>query len=202
MRQYFCVYCGKPVSHEPWSGCCGEIGHAEPDEDYEQKFQKPAVTAERLREVLHYDPETGVFTWRVNRGNRTKAGTVAGGHHCEGYITINFDGRQYLAHRLAWFYTHGSWPEYEIDHLNGIRKDNRLRNLRDVMKNMNQQNTRLARRSNLSSGLLGVSRHHSQWRARIVCDGKVHLLGGFATPELAHAAYLEAKRQFQPGCTI
>src|SRR5690606_34614864 len=98
------------------------------------------LTQQRLKELLYYDPETGIFTRLVGRsGPRARAGDVAGSDNGKGYIRIYVDGRPYKAHRLAWFYMHGEWPE-EIDHRNGERADNRLSNLRPVTRQQNNLN--------------------------------------------------------------
>jgi hypothetical protein len=159
------------------------------------------VTQERLRELLSYDSETGVFHWRVSRG-RAVAGASAGNADSYGYLQTKIYGRCYLNHRLAWLYVYGEWPDGQIDHINGSRADNRLANLRNVSISVNQQNQRGARVDN-RCGLLGVSRKGNRWQARISHPGrKDAYLGLFDTPELAHAAYLKAKRKLHQGCTI
>lgn len=159
------------------------------------------ITQKRLRELLSYDPDTGVFQWLFSRGT-ARAGAVAGSADSYGYLQTKIDRRCYLNHRLAWLYVHGEWPTRQIDHINGKRTDNRLANLRIVSASVNQQNHRVARVDN-KCGLLGVSSSGKRWQARISHPGgKDAYLGLFDTPELAHAAYLEAKRRLHPGCTI
>ncbi len=159
------------------------------------------ITQDRLRELLCYDQETGVFQWLVSRG-RARAGSIAGSADSYGYLQTKIFGRIYLNHRLAWLYAHGEWPDEQIDHINGCRYDNRLANLRKVSASINQQNQRKARLDN-KSGFLGVGRIGKRWQARISYPGsKDTYLGLFDTPELAHAAYLEAKRRLHPGGTI
>lgn len=158
------------------------------------------LTAARLRELLHYDPETGVFTNRVVRP-RTVLGAVAGGHDSYGYITISVDVRRYLAHRLAWLYVYGEWPSKNLDHINGVRDDNRIANLREATQAQNLQNRAAA--SIGRSGVLGVGWDSSRkkWVASIKHQGKARHLGRFSTVEGAQAAYLAAKAQlhtFQP----
>lgn len=162
----------------------------------------PRLTVERVRELLDYDPETGLLTWRCQRGPRI-AGDHAGGICPLGYIQIMVDGHNYRAHRLAWLLTHGTWPTKFIDHLNGIRDDNRLENLRDAPRFINQQNMRSARSDN-STGVLGVSwdSRAKNFRAQIRVSGKHTYIGGYSTPEEAHQAYLEAKRRLHPGNTL
>lgn len=161
---------------------------------------KHDLTAKRLRELLVYNEETGVFTWRIGRP-RARAGAIAGGFGCEGYWRISVDWRQQLAHRLAWLYVNGSWPEGDIDHRDGCRTNNAISNLRDVPRFVNLQNQRKARSDN-KSGFLGVHAHQGRWRAKIRVNGKNCDLGCHDTPELAHEAYLAAKRVYHAGCTI
>ena len=158
------------------------------------------VSAQRLREVLHYCPETGVFTWRVSTSN-VKGGDVAGYKRPDGRIDIRVLDGLHKAHRLAWLYVHGAWPAGQIDHIDGCPSNNALANLRDVSPSVNQQNQRRPRSHN-TQGFLGVSRNGKGWMARIVVDGKVRHLGTFQTPESAHIAYLETKRRLHDGCTI
>ena len=164
------------------------------------------LSAEQLREILHYDKETGVFTWRVNRGGRFGvAGQTAGCIGKNGRRRILTAGKANLAHRLAWLYVYGQWPTNHIDHINGNPDDNRIVNLRDVPRSTNLQNQRKAQVSNKSCGMLGVSKNgppRNPWRAQIRFNGTTKYLGIFPTPELAHAAYIEAKRRLHPGCTI
>ena len=163
--------------------------------------KRSLLTPERLRELLHYDPETGLFTWRQRRGSRAPQGGVAGSHDALGYIQIGVDGVGHHAQRLAWLYQKGVWPEFTVDHVNGVPDDNRFSNLRDVSHQSNIQNQRRAPRSN-TSGFLGVSASGNRWRAAIVVNLRQIHLGCFATPEAAHAAYVEAKRRLHEGCTL
>lgn len=156
------------------------------------------LTADRLREVLDYDPATGVFTWREKSApdSRIRPGTVAG-YVQHGYRLINVDNRQYRAHRMAWLYVHGEWPTDDIDHINGVRDDNRIANLREATRSENLQNQRRARRDN-RSGFLGVSANGKRWKAEIIEGVRRQHLGTFDTPGEAHEAYLAAKRRLHP----
>lgn len=164
---------------------------------------KTDLTAQRLRELLHYEPTTGIFTRVVpSRMRPDTAGLVRSGGNHLGYRQINVDGRQYQSHRVAWLYMTGSWPAAQIDHINGDGKDNRWLNLRDVEPRLNTQNQRRARADN-GTGLLGVYPNHKRFMAKISTPEKRNMyLGTFDTPEEAHAAYLKAKRAYHAGCTI
>jgi len=166
------------------------------------------VTATRLRELLDFDPLTGVFLWKVNRRGNSRAGDVAGKQTTQGYRSIRVDGRDYQAHRLAWLYVHGAWPEQQIDHLNGQRSDNRLANLRDVSGSINQQNRRVASRGKSSPlGVYWIDNNPGNpvpghWYARITVRRRLVTIGKFSSTEAAHQAYVAAKRQLHAGCTL
>lgn len=166
-------------------------------------MSKPDVTSQRLRESLHYDPETGAFVWIAQTSKRIQIGGVAGSQDSKGYVRIGIDGEYYPAHRLAWLYVTGAWPADQIDHRNGVRDDNSWLNLREANRFLNGQNQRLPHTDN-KSGFLGVCWHKAsgKWRAQIKIDGRVSHLGLFATAADAHNAYLVAKRNLHPGCTI
>lgn len=158
------------------------------------------MTQERLKELMRYDAGTGDLI-RVVKMKQVEAGGIAGWVENNGYRRVCIDGRRYLAHRVAWLYVHGKWPEHEIDHINGVRDDNRIANLRSATHAENAQNR--GKRPDNSSGLQGVSWHvwHKKWAANIRVHQKLRHLGYFDTPEAAHAAYLAAKAElhtFQP----
>jgi hypothetical protein len=149
------------------------------------------ITQERLKELLHYDPETGVFTWKVNKGPTARAGTEAGSvkHQQRNYYRhIRADGVTYCAHRLAWLYVHGKFPENEIDHDDGNGLHNWIKNLRDVTRRDNQKNRRL--NCNNTSGTTGVSFNQAtaKWQARIQTDSGQKHLGQFVEIKDAIAA--------------
>ncbi len=152
---------------------------------------------EKLMEMLDYDQCTGIFSWKISTG-RVKAGSAAGSIHCNGYIRICALGKHILAHRLAWMFVHGEFPNGQIDHINGIKTDNRIINLRDVDGFINSQNIRSSKGQN-KNGLLGAHKHRNKWRSRITAYGKRVNLGTMDTPQEAHKAYLEAKRKFHSG---
>lgn len=155
------------------------------------------LTAARLRELLTYDPETGVFRSRIDRvgkGCKTKTGDVVGGPHNRGYWSIRLADGRFLAHRLAWLYMTGEWPKNAIDHINGSKSDNRWTNLRDVSQSANMQNLKGPMGAS-RSGLLGVAWHarDRKWIAQINAHGIHHYIGSFADKADASAAYLAAK---------
>lgn len=149
--------------------------------------------AEVVRGLLLYSPEDGSLRWRINRKGGARAGDLAGSPMPNGYIKVGVNGREYLAHRLAWLITHGEWPEHEIDHANGDRGDNRLANLRPATRSENGQNCGL--RATNTSGFTGVTWNEARkmWQAQITAGGKHRVLGLFASPEQAASAYREAK---------
>lgn len=159
------------------------------------------LTHARLLEVLAYDPETGVFTWRVRRNQHAGPGTVAGRLH-DGYVYITVDRKDLAAHRLAWFYMHKAWPNGMLDHKDTARNHNRIDNLREATNRMNTQNVRVAR-ANSRSGLLGVSWNRGRWTSNIRSpDGRQINLGRFDDPQKAHEAYVTAKRELHAGNTL
>ena len=162
------------------------------------------IGIDEVLRLLEYDQHTGILRWRVSPSGPCKAGAIAGSRTDRGYWRVMIKGRSYLAHRLGWLIVHGNWPHGEIDHINGIRDDNRLANLRDVSSTENRQNLRKAPSTNKSSGLLGVSyaQQCKKWVARIRISGKRIHLGHYETAEQAHDAYLEAKRSLHVACVI
>jgi len=161
------------------------------------------ITAHRVRQVLDYNPETGIFKWTCCPSSRRLNGEVAGAVDALGYVVISIDGVRYHGHRVAWLYVHGEWPKFVIDHINGNPGDNRIANLRDVSRRVNQQNMRRAMKNN-TSGALGVSRakKEQKWKAQIGVNGTNLHLGYSDSIDGAHALYLAAKRRLHPGCTI
>lgn len=155
--------------------------------------ERTSITLERLKEVLSYNAETGVFTWRLNLSNRQRRDAVAG---CickqSGYRLIGIEGKVYKASRLAWFMVHGEWPSDTIDHVNTVRDDDRLQNLRLATRAENQRNR--TRQKNNTSGFKGVHWHpqSGMWRARIVLGGKHTCLGLFKSLLDAAASYQSA----------
>ena len=157
------------------------------------------LTQEMLMSVVSYSEETGLFTWKGNRGRYYRGGKVSGHKDKKGYVSISMFGFSYRAHRMAWLYVHGSWPERQIDHINGEKSDNRISNLRDVGYELNSQN-KLSAMKTSKSGLIGVyfDKSHNKWRGEIIANGRRYRLGRFKTAEEAHSAYLGAKAVLHP----
>lgn len=122
------------------------------------------VTSEVLRTKFSYDPETGLLIRKCNSGT-AKTGDVAGNLHSTGYIEVRVFGKLFKAHRIIWMMEFGDWPSGEIDHVNGVRNDNRIKNLRDVSTAENMRNKRLY--SNGRTGVHGVGFYNGQWSALI-----------------------------------
>ena len=160
------------------------------------------LTQSELKNVWHYCPDEGRFTRLVAVGP-TKVGDVANCHNTGGYVVIKISQKNYKAHRLAWLYMTGHFPNDEIDHRNTIRTDNRWCNLRDATKSINQQNQRKPHPNN-TSGFLGVSWEalRGKWRVQIKINSKVFTLGRFDDKHEAAAYYLKKKRELHPGCTL
>lgn len=158
------------------------------------------LTAKRLRKLLRYNPSTGLFLWVRSPRTRTPVGEVAGSLNAQGYYCIGIRHVVYLAHRLAFLYMTGRWPN-EVDHKNGVKTDNRWCNLRDADRRLNSENTRAPLSTN-STGFLGVAPNGRKFRAQIVVNQKQICLGTFKTPARAHAEYVKAKRKLHEGCTI
>ena len=157
------------------------------------------ISAERLREVLHYCPETGQFTWKVRPCSLVAKGSIAGFVTRDGRMRIGIDGNKYLSHRLAWLYINGVWPKNHIDHIDGNPLNNRIKNLRDATQKENSQNIRKAHKDS-KSGILGVSwsKASKKWVVHIQTNGILRHIGLFATIEDASFAYLSAKSKFHP----
>lgn len=154
------------------------------------------LTAERLRTLLHYCPETGAFRWLVSNSARRPAGSAAGELKPSGYILIGINGWRYRAHRLAWLYVTGEWPQVQIDHRDNDRSNNKWLNLRPADNAQNQANAK--RPKNNTSGFKGVfwNKQRQKWAAKINPDRRQVHLGFFADPKEAHAAYCRGAEKF------
>lgn len=153
---------------------------------------KNDLTADYVRSILDYDPDTGAFRWRdFGRGKRRDL--IAGSRMPNGYIIIRINGRGYYAHRLAWLYMTGEWPPGFIDHEFFDRSDNRWAKIRPATTTESAFNRKPTRRN--ESGFKGVYVNWRRWGARICAGGKVLCLGTFDTPEEAAKAYDTAARK-------
>jgi hypothetical protein len=147
------------------------------------------LTSERLRELLDYDPTTGTFVWKVGRRGHA-AGRVAGRIIARnGYHEIKIDQQYYRGHRLAWLYVYGEWPQ-GLDHVNRVRTDNRIDNLRLATQSQNNANRAMPRHN--TSGYKGVSYKARKWEASIAVRGRTIYLGRFGSALEASAVYQEA----------
>ena len=160
-----------------------------------------APDLDRVRFLLNYDPETGLFTWKHPTNRRIKAGSVAGCIDGDGYVVIRLDGVLHKAHRLAIYLAYVEWPEYDVDHRDGVRDNNAILNLRPASRMVNMQNLKRARKDN-RSGVLGVTVFGNRFRASIKVAKKQKHLGCFGSADEAHQVYLAAKRVLHEGCTI
>ena len=153
------------------------------------------ITQERLKELVDYNPETGVFTSKVKRGNSIWPGKVLGSKDSYGYIQFMLEGRMYRAHRLAWLFMYNEEPEI-IDHIDRNKSNNKISNLRPATKEENAQNVELIKTN--KSGVRGVSWSSARecWTASIYVNGASEFLGEFDTLEEAAEARREAEKEF------
>lgn len=163
-------------------------------------MSKNILTQERLKELLSYDPETGVFVWLTQPPNKIKIGDVAGATRRDGYRSIKIDQKQFTAHRLAWLYMTSAFPPDQIDHIDRNPTNNRFVNLRAVTQSENMHN--LGKYKCNKSGYKGVTyeKCRKKWYASIKTNNVQKNLGRFSTPEEASAAYLAAQRIYHPTC--
>lgn len=151
------------------------------------------LTQERLKELFVYNQDTGELIVAKNRkGSSKKIGMIAGSITKAGYIEIDIDAKRYTVHRLAFLYMNGKFPDNVVDHINGIKDDNRFSNLVECSQADNRQNVTKLKSTN-TTGFTGVFVHKDKYRAKINIDGKQVHLGEFDTKELASEAYQKAK---------
>lgn len=171
------------------------------------------LDSEKLKTLVNYDHKSGEFTWLPRDVSRFEcaahsktwnsrwAWKRAGALRPDGYISICIEGKSYQAHRLAWLFVHGLMPEQQIDHINMNRSDNRIINLRDVHQSINQQNRYVRKKlSALPTGVCVFKRNLKRpYQAKIWKNGKTIHLGYFETADLAHSAYIKARKDIHPG---
>lgn len=158
-------------------------------------MDREIITQARFKELLHYDPFTGIFTWKVTRTGSAKPGTVAGYIKNEGYICIKIDCRSYMAHRLAFLYMLGRWPKGDVLHTDGRSADNRWHMLGEGTRAENLKDQQIPH--NNKSGTTGVcwGKKEQKWRARIKVNYKEINLGHFKDKADAIAARRSAERE-------
>jgi len=154
------------------------------------------ITQKELKELLHYDPETGIFTWKATLTGTAKKGGIAGHQHKSGYIKIMIRGKYYYAHRLAWLYINAKFPEKYIDHINQTKNDNRIDNLREATNSQNQMN--ISKHPRNTSGVRGVcyNKQTVQWKVQMRVNGKDVFLGYYDYLIQAKNVRLEAEKYY------
>ena len=153
------------------------------------------LSADRVRELLSYDEVTGAFLWRCRVATNIRVGSTAGRLSHKGYREIGIDGRLWSAHRLAWLHVHGEWPNGMLDHINGVKDDNRIANLRVVGPAENAENKHRAQGANPHIGVSWQA-SRAKWRADICVRGRRITIGRFDTVAEAAAAYRGAKARW------
>lgn len=160
------------------------------------------LSYEIAHKLLRYEADTGKLFWRAGTGKGSRAKErLAGSLTKDGYLRVTVNYREQMAHRVAWLLHYGELPTLHLDHMNGVKSDNRINNLRQVTVSENQQNLRRPN-SNNKTGYLGVCFYRGKYLATIKLNGKQYRLGKFDFPEDAHAAYMRAKRELHPASTI
>ena len=153
------------------------------------------ITQTKLKELLHYDPDTGVFTWISPTSNRVSIGDVAGTINWKGYLVVGLENARFRLHRLAFLYMTGEHPSDQVDHINGDKSDNRWLNLRIASNSQNHMNVGL--QSNNTSGEKGVVFHKpsGKWVARVKVQGKLHSLGCYDDKDAAIIVVRAARKR-------
>jgi hypothetical protein len=153
------------------------------------------ITQQELKELLHYNPETGIFTWKVSTARRVSSGDVAVTKRKDGYIQIKLNNELILSHRLIWIYMYGYLPKY-IDHINGQRDDNRIINIREVSNQQNSLNSKISK--NNTSGIKGVywDKSRNKWTVRLSIDGKCKFFKRFDDIDLAKLVIEEVRNKY------
>lgn len=148
-----------------------------------------------ITKMLRYNHVTGEIVRVSSRTNKKYEGKVAGHLRSDGYVRVYVAGKNLMAHRIAWFLFFGRWPEKQIDHVNGVRSDNRICNLREATDSQNAHNRKKPITN--TSGYKGVHLHKQtrRYQARIRIDGKQTSLGLFDDPFDAHIAYCHAAKR-------
>ena len=153
------------------------------------------ITQEELKELIDYNSETGVFTWKVSPARQVFSGDIAGTKRKDGYIQIKVKNELILSHRLVWIYMYGYLPKY-IDHINGQRDDNRIINIREVSNQQNSLNSKISK--NNTSGIKGVywDKSRNKWTVRLSIDGKCKFFKRFDDIDLAKLVIEEVRNKY------
>lgn len=162
--------------------------------------KNPKLTWERLNELFHIDPTNGVLIWKKNTGKKRMIGKIAGDlNHRFGYVCICIDRVDYKRHRLIWFYVHKQWPTADLDHIDGVRDNDGILNLREATRSQNTWNSAIPRTN--KSGYKGVcwNKRANKWRAYIKAYDVWHHLGHFDNIEDAISARKQAETQYHEG---
>ena len=160
----------------------------------QEAAMRQALTQDALKQMLWYDPETGVFRWRHSkRRGQIKPWSLAGSPCSRGYLQTQIDGKAYLNHRLAWLYMTGGWPTDMIDHINQIKSDNSWSNLREATNAQNQWNVDIKASSQI--GVKGVQKQYGKYCPIIKVNGVIHRLGRFSTLAEAESVVTEYRRK-------
>lgn len=149
------------------------------------------LTQDYLKSILNFDSSSGIFYWKVKRPN-VNIGDIANNIGKNGYVRISINNKRYYAHRLAWLYIYGKFPTKHIDHINRIKTDNRIFNLREVTQLENVQNASIRKNKNAQFRGIAFYKKTNKYRARIRHNGKEIYLGYFLTEEEAYKAYQQA----------
>jgi len=154
------------------------------------------IVIETLKASLTYEPGTGLLAWVKPTRKSIRPGAVAGTPTHNGYVQVGFNGSVYYAHRLAWLLTHGVWPADEVDHINGIKDDNRLTNLRVVSSTENSRN--IAKRNTNTSGVIGVTwdKARAKWKVMIGVNRKNVNIGRYTSLKEATGARHDAEVKY------
>jgi hypothetical protein len=149
-----------------------------------------------INEYLQYNPETGVIIWIKNKGPKKVIGKNAGGIKPDGYVHIKFNNKTYKAHRVAWYLHYGVWPTNHIDHINGIKNDNRINNLRDVTNQQNLLNQKRHREKTVK--YYYFYKKGQKWKVQTQINNKRTYFGYFETEEKA-LQFIQSNIHLFPG---
>jgi len=154
------------------------------------------LTQEYLKSILDYDFDTGIFTWKVNKANRTKVGDIAGWSY-NGYREIEINNKAYKAHRLAWLYVYGEMPKNLVDHIDGNRSNNKIANLREATYQENSENYKTPKTN--KSGVKNVSwyKNLNKWVVSISIRKTKKTVGYYDDLELAELVAVEARNKYR-----